>query len=108
MVVDSGMGKAIRNIEKHKICKETANETAINTRVQAVKDAWNASVKANKVYYAPDYGMSSDSKMILTLILCATGSCPKEEASSIISRTIAGKEKEDLALFQSCPEGFQH
>ena len=53
MVLDSGMGKAIRDIEKHKICKGTANETAIKTRVQAVKDAWNASVKANKVCDAP-------------------------------------------------------
>jgi len=49
MVVDSGMGKAIRDIEKHKICAGTANEAAIKARVKAVKDAWNASVKVNKV-----------------------------------------------------------
>jgi len=49
MVLSSGMGKAIRDIEKHKICAGTANETAIKTRVKAVKDAWNASVKVNKV-----------------------------------------------------------
>lgn len=48
-VLDSGMGKAIRDIEKHKICDGTPNEAAIKSRVQEVKDAWNASVKVNKV-----------------------------------------------------------
>lgn len=49
MVVSSGMGKAIRDIEKHKICAGSDNEEAIKKRVKAVKDAWNASVKLNKV-----------------------------------------------------------
>lgn len=49
MVLSSGMGKAIRDIEKHKICAGSANESAIKGRVKAVKDAWNASVKVNKV-----------------------------------------------------------
>lgn len=48
MVLSSGMGKAIRDIEKHKICAGSANESAIKGRVKAVKDAWNASVKVNK------------------------------------------------------------
>ena len=49
MVLSSGMGKAIRDIEKHKICAGSANESAIKSRVKEVKDAWNASVKVNKV-----------------------------------------------------------
>lgn len=48
-VVSSDMGKAIRDLEKHKICAGTPNESAIKTRVQKVKSAWNASVKVNKV-----------------------------------------------------------
>ena len=47
-VKSSGMGRAIGTIEKHSICKGTQNEAAIKTRVQQVKDAWNASVKALK------------------------------------------------------------
>lgn len=49
IVLDSGMGKAVRDIEKHKICAGTPNEAAIKSRVQEVKDAWNTSVKVNKV-----------------------------------------------------------
>jgi hypothetical protein len=48
VVKDSGMGKVIASIEKHKLCAGTANETAIQLRVQLVKDSWNASVKARK------------------------------------------------------------
>lgn len=47
------MGKAIGSIEKHKICVDTPNESAIKERVQAVKDAWHASVKALKSAKAP-------------------------------------------------------
>jgi hypothetical protein len=47
-VKNSGMGKAIGIIEKHKICKGTPNEAAIGGRVQEIKEAWNASVKALK------------------------------------------------------------
>jgi TFIIS helical bundle-like domain len=49
IVLDSGMGKAVRDIEKHKICAGTPNEASIKRRMQEVKDAWNASVKVNKV-----------------------------------------------------------
>ena len=54
IVLDSGMGKAVRDIEKHKICAGTPNEPAIKSRVQEVKDAWNASVKVNKVFMQYD------------------------------------------------------
>jgi len=47
-VKDSGMGKAIGTIEKHRICKGTPNESAITSRVHEIKEAWNASVKALK------------------------------------------------------------
>lgn len=48
LVKQSGMGKAIGSIEKHSICAGTPNETAIMDRVQQIKSAWNASVKARK------------------------------------------------------------
>jgi hypothetical protein len=71
-VLDSGMGKAIRDIEKHKICAGTANETAIKTRVKEVKDAWNASVKANKVgsMPIPMNGMQYRSDLTLSFHHC--------------------------------------
>jgi hypothetical protein len=42
------MGKAIGTIEKHPMCKGSPNEAAISKRVQDIKEAWNASVKARK------------------------------------------------------------
>lgn len=48
IVKQSGMGKAIGSIEKHSICAGTPNESAIMDRVQGIKKAWNASVKARK------------------------------------------------------------
>ena len=42
------MGKAIGAIDKHSICKGTPNEEAITRRVKAIKDAWQAAVKAQK------------------------------------------------------------
>jgi hypothetical protein len=47
-VRDSGMGKKVGSVDKHKICAGTPNENAIKARVQSVKDSWNASVKALK------------------------------------------------------------
>lgn len=47
-VRDSGMGKKVGSVDKHKICAGTPNESAIKARVQIVKDSWNASVKALK------------------------------------------------------------
>ena len=47
-VRDSGMGKKVGSVEKHKICAGTPNESAIKARIQIVKDAWNASVKSQK------------------------------------------------------------
>lgn len=48
VVKDSGMGKAIGSVEKNKICTDSPNESAIKGRVQAIKEAWNKSVKALK------------------------------------------------------------
>jgi TFIIS helical bundle-like domain len=47
-VKDSGMGKAIGSIEKHKMCVGTANEASIKERVVSVKSAWQKSVKSLK------------------------------------------------------------
>lgn len=101
MVVSSGMGKDIRDIEKHKICAGTANETAIKTRVKAVKDSWNASVKVNKVCYALGRIVSSTQRVLFShfsstpLYVFATGPRPKEEESvTDVSGTFAGKEEE--------------
>jgi TFIIS helical bundle-like domain len=48
IVKESGMGKAIGAVEKHRLCKGTPNESIIKDRVQQIKDAWHASVKARK------------------------------------------------------------
>ena len=42
------MGKTVGTIEKKSICAGTPNESAIKSRVQAIKDAWKESVKARK------------------------------------------------------------
>ena len=47
-VKDSGMGKAIGSIEKHKMCVGTPNEASIKERVSLVKGAWQKSVKSLK------------------------------------------------------------
>jgi len=48
IVKSSGMGKAVGSVEKHRIVVGSPNESAIKERVQKVKDAWHASVKARK------------------------------------------------------------
>jgi hypothetical protein len=48
IVKDSGMGKAIGSVEKHKICAGTPNEEGIKQRIREIKEAWNKSVKALK------------------------------------------------------------
>ena len=48
VVKESGLGKKIGTIEKHKICAGTPNESAIVERVSAIKDAWHKSVKVRK------------------------------------------------------------
>ena len=53
VVKDSGMGLAIGPLGKHTICKGTPNEAIIKERVQQIKDAWHASVKARKPPDAP-------------------------------------------------------
>lgn len=53
IVKDSGMGKVIGSIEKHSLVSGTPNVTAVKERVQQIKDAWNASVKAQKSKEVP-------------------------------------------------------
>jgi TFIIS helical bundle-like domain len=52
-IKDSGLGKAVGAIEKHRICKGSPNEAAISERVQQIKDAWSARVKAQKLQEPP-------------------------------------------------------
>ena len=60
-VKTSGMGRIIGTIEKHSICKDTPNEAAIGERVQQIKEAWNASVKAQKAKEAAAASLSTSS-----------------------------------------------
>jgi hypothetical protein len=46
IVKESGMGKAIGSIEKHKICADSPNAVAVKERVAKIKSAWHKSVKA--------------------------------------------------------------
>ena len=48
IVKESGMGKAIGSIEKHRICADSPNKGAIVERANAIKDAWRKSVKLRK------------------------------------------------------------
>lgn len=48
VVKESGLGKAIGSIEKHRICVDSPNKPAIVERVSAIKSAWNKSVKLRK------------------------------------------------------------
>ncbi|VEU41305.1 unnamed protein product [Pseudo-nitzschia multistriata] len=48
IVKESGMGKAIGSIEKHRICVDSPNKVAIVERVNAIKEAWKVSVKVRK------------------------------------------------------------
>ena len=53
IVKESGMGKAIGSLAKDKFCRGP-NENAVQERVDQIKDAWHASVKARKVSATPD------------------------------------------------------
>jgi len=48
IVKESGLGKAVGSIEKHRICADSPNKVAIVERVNAIKDAWHKSVKIRK------------------------------------------------------------
>mmetsp|Transcript_3862 Transcript_3862/g.5705 ORF Transcript_3862/g.5705 Transcript_3862/m.5705 type:complete len:830 (+) Transcript_3862:2315-4804(+) len=48
IVRDSGMGRKVGSIEKHKICAGTPNQASIRARIQEVKSNWNSSVKTRK------------------------------------------------------------
>ncbi len=48
MVTDSRLGKTVSSVEKHNLCAGSANESAIKSRIQQVKERWSASVKALK------------------------------------------------------------
>lgn len=64
------MGKAIGSIGKHAMCAGTPNETAIMDRVDGIKSAWNASVKArkDKVRLSQYAGLCS---CVIALLVCA-------------------------------------
>jgi TFIIS helical bundle-like domain len=48
-IKDSGLGKAVGAVEKHKICKSSPHATAIVQRVERIKQAWHARVKSQKI-----------------------------------------------------------
>jgi hypothetical protein len=48
LVTDSRLGKTVSSVEKHNLCAGSANESAIKSRIQQVKERWSASVKALK------------------------------------------------------------
>lgn len=60
VVKDSGMGKAIGSLDKHKICAGTPNEGPIKQRTKLLKDAWNKSVKARKEAKPASAGIKRD------------------------------------------------
>ena len=48
IVKESGMGKAVGSIGKHRLIVDSPNKVAITERVNAIKDAWHKSVKVRK------------------------------------------------------------
>ena len=60
VVKESGMGKAIGSLDKHKICAGTPNEDPIKQRTKQLKDAWNKSVKARKEAKPANAGVKRD------------------------------------------------
>ena len=48
IVKESGMGKLVGSLEKHRICADSPNKLAIVERINAIKDAWHKSVKLRK------------------------------------------------------------
>jgi hypothetical protein len=48
-IKDSGLGKAVGAVERHKICKGSPHENAIVQRVERIKQAWHARVKSQKM-----------------------------------------------------------
>lgn len=48
MVTSSKLGKQVAAVEKHKICLQGMNQSAIKERVANVKEEWSASVKRMK------------------------------------------------------------
>jgi len=48
IVKESGMGKAVGSIRKHRLCVDSPHKVAIIERVNAIKDAWHKSVKIRK------------------------------------------------------------
>jgi len=60
IVKESGLGKAVGSIEKHRICADSPNKVAIVERVGAIKEAWHKSVKVRKD--KPQNSISTDDK----------------------------------------------
>lgn len=98
---DSGMGKKVGSIEKHRICAGTLNETAIRARVQQVKDNWNASVKARKVNVVSGHRnrtIVDNRKFRLTILYTVT---KRQEANAWRQGTKRSKKSEDGRRFRS-------
>ena len=76
-VKKSGMGKLIGSIEKHAMVKGTPNEAAVLDRVQKVKDAWQASVKARRAKDAEATKKSEEAAKV-----AAAGHYPQEKWGS--------------------------
>lgn len=48
IVKESGLGKSVGSVVKHRICADSPNKVAIVERVNVIKDAWHKSVKIRK------------------------------------------------------------
>ena len=48
-IKDSGLGKAVGAVEKHRVCKGSIHANAIVQRVEQIKQAWHARVKSQKI-----------------------------------------------------------
>ena len=64
IVKESGLGKAVGSIEKHRFCADSPNKVAIVERVNVIKDAWQKSVKIRKD--RPQYSAQTSDKTSLS------------------------------------------
>jgi hypothetical protein len=48
IVKESGLGKLVGSLEKHRICANSPNKVAIVERINVIKEAWHKSVKLRK------------------------------------------------------------
>lgn len=67
LVTVSKLGKTVSSVEKHKVCIEGANQSAIKSRIQQVKEQWSASVKALKNVSIPSLQIKTFSRLFYSL-----------------------------------------